>query len=1319
MAEPILPKHCFLINQSPENINTTSKDISPVQGKLNKDGADNTPPAHEPILISTETADINSDGYDDILLAYAGTENAPLKLLCGNSLGIYDDLSAVLLPFLDIPAPIMAKSADVNSDGFADIIITSFGKTKIDPYDVKAIDTRKNYVLINSGTGAFTDETVSLFGEDFAYTSGIDIQANDFNGDGQNELVLIKPDGNLLYENANGKFLSSAYYEAVTPQPVQNRTITVDANNNGSQDTIAISNGIPIIIYDNPNALQKPIGLPTLDSGLQTSYISPFQYKVSGPGGKDMAGVRQIGDIIYFEFDSIIAAYVWGNILLNFDTARLKCVSIEEDPNNWHGFWVWWTLATGMPEYGGGGIPYYYDSTGKGSNRARTWASWYGPETAGPVGSYDNELGKIWLYTSTLAGYSYTSPLRIGFEVLQTGPVSFTAQSNDFTAYDFHNVDAGTVSTVNIVQQDNCATNEDLTNNARVRICGPDQVETGERFTINVLGQTINPIYSLGNNVYSVEFSENDALLYRKGFNWGEEHISAYDFTKTIPGSYTYKYRYRDGSKVHAGYDWVQAELTVLVQPPVQIDFVYPDIGCTGNTEQVVINGNGFTQETTVSFGEGIAVNVTDIQPDKITASITPASSAVLGLRPVSAGAATKENAFTVIDIRITGDEYVPVGTEATADLQAQIIPADALSGREISYSWQVFSGAGTLTQTDSFNTSFVPSTVETAEIGFTVYISGTVFTRSTYVKTWDFDFIIRPIQTPAAKTMNKPEPNQQQPQDDIYKDTEIAIAKNQSVEAVIVFKGDLPENNTLVSVMSQKPEIVSVSETAPWILTGLKENDNSVVTANIAEKKDAKTNSKIKQKIIYVIDMNTGTSNQSSSIILPRNQYIYTEMNQSYTVWTTENGIAKPTPAKWTLTAQNLIVNKPKTDVAAFAGESNDVKTITIDGQHAGTFVLKAIPGKNGIETSLIITVFEIEITDILSKPDNVFAINNEYTSNGKYWTEVFKNWKNNYIGLITPKIPKAQYYWERTEGSEPGENWKTFVPAKQLTSTNINDEFQEITTGEFRTRLAVQIGETAYVSAPKAVKVTDTIVEKFEVVAKGEYERQNNTTFINVPKDEAIFFNCMVKTDPGFGYTFLHQGLIQGIKLKRYYVYFEATGEIKWKEWGHQVTYPKWLKFDVTDAPLVNDARKDETLYAGNNPEVLNKLFSQYDTPLFLLANGDTVDVAYGTNKQEKTPASALVSYKLKDKILFDAEFTTWLVVFNTTTQQYVPLKQQNWTLVIDTTLNNGTTSWKCNVLGLPADASTKPTDKTTTIDTYIQNQQESPEWETVIRK
>ncbi|MBI5361176.1 MAG: VCBS repeat-containing protein [Planctomycetes bacterium] len=432
-----MPKHCFPINQSPESINTASKNNSPAQWKLNKDAADNSPPAHEPILISTETADINNDGYDDIILAYAGTENAPLKILCGNSIGMYDDLSTALLPSLDIPAPIMAKSADVNSDGLADIIITSFGKTKVDPYDVKAIDPRKNYVLINSGTGAFTDETVNLFGEDFAYTAGIDVQIADFNGDGQNELVLIKPDGNLLYENVDGKFLSSSYYETVTPQPIQNRTITVDADNNGSQDTIAIANGAPVIIYDAPNALQKPAGLQTQDSGLQTSYISPFQYKISG----------------------------------------------------------------------------------KGSNRARTWASWYGPETAGPVGSYDNESGKIWLYTSTLAGYSYTSPLRIGFEVLQTGPVNFTAQSNDYTAYDFHNVDAGTVSTVNIVQQDNCVTNEDLLNNARVKIYGPDQVETRERFTINVLGQTINPIYSLGNNVYSVEFYENDVLLYRKGFN--------------------------------------------------------------------------------------------------------------------------------------------------------------------------------------------------------------------------------------------------------------------------------------------------------------------------------------------------------------------------------------------------------------------------------------------------------------------------------------------------------------------------------------------------------------------------------------------------------------------------------------------------------------------------------------------------------------------------------------------------------------------------------------------------------------------------------
>jgi hypothetical protein len=58
----------------------------------------------------------------------------------------------------------------------------------------------------------------------------------------------------------------------------------------------------------------------------------------------------------------------------------------------------------------------------------------------------------------------------------------------------------------------------------------------------------------------------------------------------------------------------------------------------------------------------------------------------------------------------------------------------------------------------------------------------------------------------------------------------------------------------------------------------------------------------------------------------------------------------------------------------------------------------------------------------------------------------------------------------------------------------------------------------------------------------------------------------------------------------------------------------------------------------------------------------------------------------------------FTVWLVIFNTHTNQYVPLKQQNWTLDIDTGQPG---PYVCEPQGSPAAPSSRPTDASTTSD------------------
>ncbi|MBI5360947.1 MAG: VCBS repeat-containing protein [Planctomycetes bacterium] len=535
---------------------------------------DSIPPIKKPQLTCFDTGDINKDGYNDLITAYAGIDtdtcDTPVKILTGNSTGDYTNITASALPFLDIPVPVRIKLADVNADSYPDIIITSPGKAKIDPYGIKTVDQRKNYVLTNSGTGKFTDNTVELFGLDFADTPAIDIQTGNFDEDGQTDLLLLSPQGNIVYiRNSAGIFAGVSYNKPVVPSFVEDKTVVTDIDNNGKKDVLKIDRGKIAIIYNPPDGMfQKPL---TQNGDKQsTAFFSPWQYNITGPNGKDYAAITQIGQVVYFELDSILPDYVYGNIKVKFDPARLRCISIEEDPNNWYGFWTWWTPATGMPEYGGGGTYYNYDDNGKGSDWAQTWVSWYGPGHAGPVGTYDNATGVIRLYTSTPAGYSYTSPLRIGFEVLQTGLTEFSVQSNDFTAYDWQNLDAGWQSSVEIVQLDQCITNEDAGKNVRVKICGPAQASPGERYIIATWGQLIAPQWSPGWNIYAYELYENGILIDGNGFNWGETKSGSYDFTKTQPGSYTYMFRMGDRNGAH-GYTWVEASLTVVVGTPVTI----------------------------------------------------------------------------------------------------------------------------------------------------------------------------------------------------------------------------------------------------------------------------------------------------------------------------------------------------------------------------------------------------------------------------------------------------------------------------------------------------------------------------------------------------------------------------------------------------------------------------------------------------------------------------------------------------------------------------------------------------------------------------
>lgn len=214
------------------------------------------PPVREPMLVTAVVTDINNDEYDDIVFAYAGTESSPIRIFCGNSNGEYSDESEGLLPYLDIATPVLLKTADVNSDGNTDIIITSFGRAKVDRFGVRALNQKKIYVLINDGS-VFVDKTAELFGEDFCNKMVVDIQAGDFNSDNVTDILILSPEGSLLYTLNDGIFTAGEFKETARPAPRMNQEMSMDVDNDGEEEIIRIQGGKAMVIAKENTSTQE------------------------------------------------------------------------------------------------------------------------------------------------------------------------------------------------------------------------------------------------------------------------------------------------------------------------------------------------------------------------------------------------------------------------------------------------------------------------------------------------------------------------------------------------------------------------------------------------------------------------------------------------------------------------------------------------------------------------------------------------------------------------------------------------------------------------------------------------------------------------------------------------------------------------------------------------------------------------------------------------------------------------------------------------------------------------------------------------------
>ncbi len=365
--------------------------------------------------------------------------------------------------------------------------------------------------------------------------------------------------------------------------------------------------GVTQTIYGNP-----------WDSTVSSHYVSPHEnksgssanqltaltttdwiYKITGPDNSASVQVQNLGDVVYFELDATAPNYVWGNILVLYDKTKLASVSIEEDPNNWYGFWTWWTSATGQAAYGGGGNYYYYDYiagsiiANQGSQWAQDWVNIYGG--GGPVGTIDTNygsildpnsadyqalvnkgignipnLGAIRLYTSTYAGgMNNNSPLRLGFQVISTGNTGFNVFSDDATSYNWHSaslpwhLQSNVTLTVAPPPAPPCANMQSDTKTeygSTVTISGPIEVFTNQPYLINLSAQTDAPVYQ-----WSV--TENGVYKDGQGFVWGNQFDKTMMFSQSVVGDYTYTFSYRGIMGAHGWPPFTPVSITVKVIP--------------------------------------------------------------------------------------------------------------------------------------------------------------------------------------------------------------------------------------------------------------------------------------------------------------------------------------------------------------------------------------------------------------------------------------------------------------------------------------------------------------------------------------------------------------------------------------------------------------------------------------------------------------------------------------------------------------------------------------------------------------------------------
>jgi len=235
---------------------------------------------HLPQGLNIETRKVSFadiDGDNDLVIFLSNVEFIPGKdrqnrLFVNDGNGVFSDATASNLPS-DNDYTIDGIFEDIDLDEDLDLIICNIGGGPVKVYE-------------NDGNGIFTNNTIPILGQ-FYYRDALGVIANDFNGDGLNDLYIC----DRKNPNTNNKDLllirNSIISSQVTPS-IQEQDIKVFPNPGNDIFTIQMENKIPemILVTNTEGQLLKAIDtIPndTLSIDLSTfpggAYLVIAQYE--------------------------------------------------------------------------------------------------------------------------------------------------------------------------------------------------------------------------------------------------------------------------------------------------------------------------------------------------------------------------------------------------------------------------------------------------------------------------------------------------------------------------------------------------------------------------------------------------------------------------------------------------------------------------------------------------------------------------------------------------------------------------------------------------------------------------------------------------------------------------------------------------------------------------------------------------------------------------------------------------------------------------------------------------------------------------------